>query len=178
MTQPVVMLVAGLPGAGKTTLIDRAAHEPEWTVVDTDRVRRRMPAALRRLRVPYPLHMLVMVRAIARHTKVVVQSRGTYVPVRRLVTSCARVFRREAVLVLLDAPAADAVADQAQRGRSVSARAMRWHTARWRGLLEAADSGALHTEGWSRVLVIDRAQAAHVEDLDELLRPDAPSLRP
>jgi hypothetical protein len=77
---------------------------------------------------------------------VVVQSRGTYVWLRRLVTACARVRGREAVLVV------------------------RWHTTRWSRLLDAAGSGALAAEGRSHVVVLDRAQASHVEDLGELAR--------
>lgn len=115
MTESVVVLVAGIPGAGKTTLIDRVCS-PDWTVLDTDRFRRQEPAALRRVPVPYVLYVLAIVAAIARHPQVVVQSRGTYAWLRRLITACARVRGRRAVLVVLDAPAADAVAGQVSRG--------------------------------------------------------------
>lgn len=170
MTEPVVVLIVGIPGAGKTVLIDRAAGSPDWTVLDPDRFRRRLSPALRRLPGPYPLYVLAMVVAIARHPQVVVESRGTYAWLRRLVTACARARGREAVLVLLDAPSRDAMAGQMGRGRVAPQRVMRWHTTRWIRLLDAASSGALAAEGWSRVLLLDRAQASDVEDLAELVR--------
>ncbi len=164
------MLIVGLPGAGKTVLIDRAAKSPYWTVLDPDRFRRRLSPALRRWPIPYPLYVLAIVVAIARHTHVVVESRGTYGWLRRLVTACARVRGREAVLVLLDAPSGDAIAGQKRRGRVVPAPLMRLNTSRWGPLLDAARNGALAAEGWSQVIVLDRAQASNVEDLGELVR--------
>jgi hypothetical protein len=177
MNEPVVVLIVGIPGAGKTVLIDRVASSSDWTVLDPDRFRRRLSPALRRVPGPYPLYVLAMVAAIARHTHVVVESRGTYAWLRRLVTACARVRGREAVLVLLDAPSRDAIAGQTRRGRVAPERVMRWHTTRWRRLLDAARSGALAAEGWSRVVLLDRVQASKVEDLAELVwTADATSL--
>jgi hypothetical protein len=170
MMGSVVILIVGIPGAGKTVLIDRAASSPGWTVLDPDRLRRRLPPTLRRVPVPYPLYVLAIVVAIARHTHVVVESRGTYTWLRRLVEACARVRGREAVLVLLDAAPADARAGQIRRGRVVPARIMRRYTTDWGRLLDAARGGALAAEGWRRVVVLDRAQASKVEDLGELLR--------
>lgn len=167
---PVVILVVGIPGAGKTVLINRTARSPEWTVLDTDRFRQRLRPALRRVPVPYVLYVFAIIVAITRKTQVVVQSRGTYTWLRRLVTTCARVRGREAVLVMLDAPPADAVAGQVRRGRVAPARVMQWHTARWSELLDAAESGALSAEGWNDIRVIDRAQASQVQDLGELTR--------
>jgi predicted kinase len=169
MTEPVVVLIVGIPGAGKTVLIDRAAGSPDWTVLDPDRYRRRLSPALRRVPGPYPLYVLAMIAAIARHTHVVVESRGTYAWLRRLVTACARARGREAVLVLLDAPSRDAMAGQRRRGRVAPQRVMRWHTTRWTRLLDAARTGALAAEGWTRVVLLDRAQASDVEDLAELV---------
>jgi predicted kinase len=169
MSESVVILVIGIPGAGKTTLINRAAS-PEWTVLDTDRFRQQEPPALRRVPVPYVLYVLAIVEAIAQNPQVVIQSRGTYTWLRRLVTACARRHGRAAVLVMLDAPPADAVAGQVSRGRVAPAPVMRWNTARWSQLLDAAGSGALAAEGWNRVVVLDRAQASQVKNLGELTR--------
>lgn len=169
-TEPVVVLIVGIPGAGKSVLIDRAADSSHWTVLDPDRFRRRLSPALRRVPGPYPLYVLAMVAAIARHTHVVVESRGTYAWLRRLVAACARARGREPVLVLLDAPSQDAMAGQVRRGRVAPQRVMRWHTTRWTQLLDAARSGALAAEGWNRVVLLDRAQASDVEDLADLVR--------
>ncbi len=169
MTESVVVLVIGIPGAGKTTLINRAAS-PDWTVLDTDRLRQQEPPALRRVPVPYLLYVLAIIEAIAQNPQVVIQSRGTYGWLRRLVTACARRHGREAVLVMLDAPPADAVAGQVRRGRVAPAPVMRWNIARWSQLLDAAGSGTLAAEGWNHVVVLDREQASHVENLGELMR--------
>ena len=75
-------------------LINRTARSPEWTVLDTDRFRQRLRPALRRVPVPYVLYVLAIIVAITRKTQVVVQSRGTYAWLRRLVTTCARVRGR------------------------------------------------------------------------------------
>lgn len=167
----VVVLVVGIPGAGKTVLIDRAANSSSWTVLDNDRLRRRLPTALRRIPILYPVYVLALVAAIARHTRVVAESRGTYAWLRRLVTACARARGREAVIVLLDASSEDAMAGQEVRGRVAPAPVMRANTTSWVPLLDAARSGALAAEeGWSKVVVLDRTQASEVEDLGELIR--------
>ena len=165
----MVVLVVGIPGAGKTTLIDRATRSPEWVVLDLDRFRRRLPPALRKVPVPYPLYVVAVIAAIARHPYVVVESRGTYAWMRRLVAACARVCRREPVLVLLDAPVEDATAGQVRRGRLAPAWVMRWNTAHWSRLLDEARTGALAAEGWKRMIVLDRADASQVESFSELL---------
>jgi predicted kinase len=170
MRKSVVVLIIGIPGAGKSTLIDRATRSSHWTVLDPDRFRRGLPRALRRLPGPYPLYVLAVVVAIARHTHVVVESRAANVWLRRLVVACARVRGRDAVLLLLDASAGEAMAGQMGRERRVEpAGAMPWHTTGWSRLLDAARSGALAAEGWSRVMVLDRAQASNVDGLDELV---------
>ncbi|HTX70518.1 MAG TPA: AAA family ATPase [Thermoleophilia bacterium] len=170
-TPPVVVLLVGIPGAGKTTLIDRAGvNSPDWIVLDPDRIRRRLSPALRRLPIPYPLYVVGIVVAISRHTRVLVESRGTYAWLRRLVTACARVRRRRAVLVLLDASSEAAVAGQVRRGRVVPARIMRLFISDWSALLDGARSGALAAEGWSDVRILTRAQASDVRDFGDLVR--------
>lgn len=169
MTEPVVVLLVGLPGAGKTTLIDRAASSSDWTVLDLDRFRRRLPAALRRIPLPYPVYVPVVIVAIAREMHVVVESRGTYAWLRRLVSARARARGHLAVIVLLDVPPEAASTGQVRRGRAVPAWVMRWHVTRWNRLLDAARTGALAAEGWSEILVLDRAQASAVDDLGKLV---------
>ncbi len=116
MTESVVVLVAGIPGAGKTTLIDRVCS-PEWTVLDTDRFRRREPAALRRVPVPYVLYVLAIVAAIARHTQVVVSPaarKGGFGAWSRRARASAAVRRCSSS----STPAADAVPGKSAAGVS------------------------------------------------------------
>ncbi len=169
MTQSAVVLVIGIPGAGKTVLIDRAASSPPWTVLDPDRFRRQLSPALRRLPIPYPLFVLAIIVAIAKDPQVVVESRGSNAWLRRLIAVCARVRGRKAVLILLDAPSEEAVAGQRSRGRVAPEPVMRWNATEWSRVLDAASSGALATEGWTKVLALDRAQASTIEDLGEFL---------
>jgi predicted kinase len=171
MSDSVVVLIIGVPGAGKSTLISRVASSSHWTVLDPDRFRQRLSPALRRLPGPYPLYVLAVVLAIARHSHVVVESRAANVWLRRLVARCARVRGRDAVLVLLDASSEEAMVGQIGRARRIEpAGAMRWHTSSWSRLLDTGRSGALAAqEGWSQVVVLDRAGASNVDDLDELI---------
>ena len=170
MRKSVVVLVIGIPGAGKSTLINRATSSSHWTVVDPDRFRDGLPRALRRLPGPYPLYVFAVVAAIARHTQVVVESRAANVWLRWLVVAWARVRGRDAVPILLNASAGEAQAGQIGRERRVEpAGAMRLHTTGWTRLLDAARSGALAAHGWSRVVILDRAQASNVDSLDELV---------
>ncbi|MGO9490444.1 MAG: AAA family ATPase [Solirubrobacteraceae bacterium] len=169
MTHSVVVLIVGIPGAGKSTLINRAASAAEWTVLDPDRFRRQLRPRLQRLPIPYPLFVLATIVAIARDAHVVIESRGSNAWLRRLVAVCARIRGREAALVLLDAPPADAMAGQVGRGRVAPVGVRRWNAVAWRRLMDAASSGALAREGWSEVVVLDRAQASKVDDLGELV---------
>ncbi len=170
LMNPVVVLIVGIPGAGKSTLIDRAAKAPNWTVLDPDRFRRGLRPRLRRLPIPYPLYVLAIVVAIPREAHVVIESRSTNGWVRRLVAACARLRGRETVLVLLDAAPGDAMAGQVGRGRVAPAGVRRWNEIAWRRLLAASSSGALAREGWNEVVVLDRANASRVNDLGELVR--------
>lgn len=163
------MLVAGLPGAGKTTLIDRAAPTPRWAVVDTDRLRRRLPGRLARtpfLRVAY---LVATGIALVRHERVVIHSRGTSPLLRRLLTTAARRRRAHAVLLLLDTPPLTALAGQNQRGRIVSGRVMRRESRRWSELRSAVREHGLAHERWSRIVVLNRSEAAALRELDDLL---------
>ena len=177
MTQSVVVLVTGIPGAGKSVLINHAVSSPPWKVLDPDRFRNRLSPQLRRLPIPYPLFVLAVVVAIVRDPQVVVESRGSNAWLRRLIAVCARARGRQAVLILLDAPSREAVAGQRSRGRVAPGPVMRWNATEWRRVLNAASSGALATEGWSKVLVLDRAQASTIDDLGEFLL-NPPPVRP
>ena len=146
-----IVVVAGVPGAGKTTLIRRAVDREAVRVVDTDD---RREAGARRLL--YPGHYARIVAAVAGRRPVVIHSRGTSAAARRTIALLAALRGRPAHLVLLDADRGEAEAGQRARGRVIAAGEMDRQVARWRRLLaRGPEAGA-----GSSVTVLDRAQAA------------------
>lgn len=149
-----VVVVAGLPGAGKTTLV---AGEPR--TLDSDAVRERWAPRLRWL--PYRLwrpavhawHWASIWRALGRPEGVVLVRPFTWTPLRRAVLRRARWRHAEVHLVVVDATPAQARAGQRARGRMLRDRAMRRHERRW----ATAD---VRAEGWSSVTVVRRHDRA------------------
>jgi AAA domain len=149
-----VVVVAGVPGAGKTTLIRRAADRDVARVVDTDD--RREAGRRRLLNVG---HYARIVAAVAGRRPVLIHSRGTHPAARRAIALLAALRGRPAYLVMLDADRAEAEAGQRARGRTVDASEMDRQEARWRRLMRRRPE----REGWAAVVVLDRAEAARTE---------------
>jgi adenylate kinase family enzyme len=150
-----VVVVAGLPGAGKTTLIRRTTSRAAATVVDTDDQRSRDGRA------SYVRHYGHIAAAVWGRQPVVIHSRGTVGTLRRLITTLSFLRGRPAHLILLDAPRAIAEDGQRRRGRRVSRSTMDREEARWERLVRRGVRG----EGWRSVTVLDRPTAAAVEEL-------------
>jgi predicted kinase len=148
-----VIVVAGIPGAGKTTLIRRAVDRSAARVIDTDDRRRRSALLL------YAGHYGRIAFAIAGRRPVVIHSRGTHTFARRAIAALARLCGRETHLVLIDADRAAAEAGQRARGRRVAPDVMDREVARWRRL-------QVRREPWRSVLVLDRPQAAAVAAIE------------
>jgi len=157
-----VVVVAGIPGAGKTTLIDRAVDRTSAVVLDTDD-RRRAGGPSRRKSVRVARHYYGIVSAVVRRTDlpVVVHSRGTTVLARRMVAGLAHLRGRPAHLVLLMATHAEAVDGQRRRGRTIARDEMTTHVERFAGLVADRETTA-RREGWATITVLDRANAAQV----------------
>jgi AAA domain len=127
-----VVVVAGLPGAGKTTLV---AFEPR--ALDSDAMREAW--APRLTRVPYLLwrpvvharHWVAIWRALKRSDGVVVVRPFTSAWLRRGVLRRARRHHPAVHLVVVDATRAQARQGQRARGRTIGRRAMRRHERRW-----------------------------------------------
>ena len=153
-----VIVVAGLPGAGKSTLIRRAVDRTAVRVVDTDDQRR---AGRRASNVRHYGHI---VAAVWGRQPVVIHSRGTLGTLRRLITLVSSLRGRPAHLILLDAPRAAAEEGQRHRGRGVSRARMDREAARWERLVRRG----VRREGWASVLCLDRPSAARVEQLQWL----------
>ncbi|MFE4370596.1 AAA family ATPase [Streptomyces sp. NPDC056835] len=161
-----LVVVSGLPGSGKSTLIRRAA---EATGIDSqdarDRWARRLPGAL-----PYavyrPLvriaHYAGLWRALGSGESVVVHDCGTQTWVRRRLAREARRRGRRLHLVLLDVSPEVAREGQRERGRGVSGYAFARHRRAVRRLLADAETGRL-PRGCASAVLLDRDAAAALE---------------
>ncbi|MFE3583900.1 AAA family ATPase [Streptomyces vinaceus] len=160
-----IVVVSGLPGGGKSTLIKRAA---EGGGIDSQDVRerweRRMPKA-----VPYgvyrPLvrfaHYWGLWRTLRSGASAVVHDCGTQSWVRGLLATAARRRGRALHLLLLDTSPEEALAGQEARGRGVSAYAFARHRGAVARLLREAESGRLPA-GCTSAVLLDRGSAASV----------------
>lgn len=172
-----LVVVSGLPGSGKSTLMHRvvppldtgggAVHR-----IDSQDVRERWGRGrLRRL--PYGLyrplvraaHYLTLGRTLRSGDSVVVHDCGTLAWVRRWVARSARRGRRGLHLVLLDVPPEVARSGQEARGRGVSAYAFARHR-RAVGRLIATAESAGPPPGFGSVVLLDRRAASALETVD------------
>lgn len=146
-----VVVVAGLPGAGKTTLV---ASEPR--VLDSDALREAWAPRLAGL--PYALwrplvhgwHWIAIWRALKRPEGVIVVRPFTSGSLRRAVLHRARRHHPAVHLVVVDATPGQARAGQRARGRTVRERAMRRHERRWA-------RAELSREPWTTVTRVQRS---------------------
>ncbi|TLQ43617.1 AAA family ATPase [Streptomyces marianii] len=158
-----VVVISGLPGSGKSTLIRRAAEGGGIDSQDArDRWDRRMPSAL-----PYaayrPLvrfaHYAGLRRALRSGESVVVHDCGTQSWVRRWLAREARRRGRDLHLLLLDVTPETARAGQRERGRGVSGYAFTRHRRAVSRLLRVAERGHL-PKGCASATLLDRAAAS------------------
>lgn len=163
-----VLVVSGLPGGGKSTLMRRAtrvAGSGDVLLVDSQDVRQRWARRMPR-RTPYTLyrplvrvaHYAGLWRALRSGASVVVHDCGTLPWVRDWLARDARRRGRGLHLVLLDVTELQAREGQRIRGRPVSSYAMLRHRRAARRLLVAAESGPLPAAIRSAVL-LDRTAA-------------------
>ncbi|MFD3484027.1 AAA family ATPase [Streptomyces sp. NPDC058665] len=164
-----VVVVSGLPGSGKSTLIGRAAAGRGIDSQDTrDRWDRRLPA-----RLPYavyrPLvrlaHYTGLRRALRSGESVVVHDCGTQAWVRRWLAREAGRRGRRLHLVLLDVTPKTARAGQRERGRGVSGYAFARHRRAVSRLVKDAESGRLPA-GCESAVLLDRDAAGALVGID------------
>lgn len=190
MNRPLLLVVGGIPGAGKTTAIARATcHRGDVVVLDPDQVRQwfraRAPVWL-----PYrcyrpAVHLLHHARVLraflvsglpgrrgaAHGPDLVVHSTATRPGRRAVLARLGRVTGHRTVLLLVDADPVHALAGQHDRDRIVPHRSFRRHCRRWQQLRAAVStraqtlpSAALPAgrgiAGWDEILLVGRGQAA------------------
>lgn len=174
MPRRSLVVFAGIPGAGKSTVLHRlAAHTggpargapAAPTVLDSDDVREHLRAGLPgwiRCNWYRPavhlLHGLRIIRwcALARGP-VAAHEPATRASSRALLALCARLSGRERVLVWLRVDPGDALAGQRARGRLIGARSFARHVrraVRIEGLLVTG----IGLRGWPRVHAFSRDQ--------------------
>jgi predicted kinase len=162
-----LIAVSGLPGSGKSTLIQRTVpgrdeHGAPVRWVDSQDARedweRRLPPSL-----PYyayrPLvrimHYVRLRRALRSGASVLVHDSGAHAWIRRWLAREARRRGSALTLVLLDVPPGVALAGQATRGRRVSRRAFARHRRTTGRLVERAERG-LPPRGCTMAVLLDR----------------------
>ena len=164
------LLVVGVPGAGKTTLIDRLFSPSVVEVLDTEAIRERWQARLgttRGYRLYRPLvhleHHLRVRRALAGTSPLVVHETGTKGWLRLRVAREAHEHGRSLHLLALDVPRTMAEAGQRARGRRVRRRSMDRHEEGFAALRRALrcdpEEVPVGPDGFASCLVLDRAAA-------------------
>ncbi|OQD56613.1 ATP-binding protein [Streptomyces phaeoluteigriseus] len=157
-----LVVVTGLPGSGKSTLMKRAVTGTRIDSQDTrDRWDARVPRAL-----PYALyrplvrlaHYAGLRRALRSGEGVVVHDCGTQAWVRAWLAREARRRGGTLHMVLLDVTVDTALEGQRERGRGVSRYAFRRHRRAASHLLRAAEKGRL-PKGCGSTVLLDRAAA-------------------
>ncbi len=167
-----LVVVGGLPGGGKTTMVRRLLGDgvPGVASLDSEQVAARWRTGSR---VPYRLmrplvhtqHRLRVLRALTGPAPVVVLADPwTSRWWRPVVVGTARAAGRAVRLVLIDVSPEDAGEGQRIRGRRIPEGRMRRHGLRWARLVRSAVEGP-------DVLVLDRRRAARFTLAELLGRP-------
>ncbi|MEU2798871.1 MULTISPECIES: AAA family ATPase [unclassified Streptomyces] len=162
LTAGDIVVVSGLPGSGKSTLIRRAA---QGRAIDSQNTRDAWAAAVPAL-LPYALyrplvraaHYLGLRKALRSGRSVVVHDCGTQTWVRRWLARHAVARGRTLHLILLDVTPEVARQGQRERGRGVSGYAFARHRHAVARLLRDTEQGLL-PPGCTSAVLLDREAA-------------------
>lgn len=158
-----LLVVAGLPGAGKSTMLGRVAGGV--TVLDSDQVRAKLSALLP-AGLPYRYYRpLVHVwqrfrvaRAALGRGPLVVHDPSTRATTRAWLVSLGMLTRRPVRMVWLDVTAEQAIRGQRSRGRMLHPRTFQRHVRRAARMRAALLADRVPT-GWHSAQVITRSTA-------------------
>ena len=170
-----VLVVAGIPGAGKSTLIRRLFPSTPPLVLDPELIQQRYRSWLGDM-VPYrvyrPLvhfeHYIRLAHAMKRPEGLVVHEVGTRWWVRRWIARRARAAKRPAHLLLLEVDLDTARTGQHRRGRQISPSAVKRHWRGWQRLRRqlAAEECWPGCEGYASAVILSRADARNLASID------------
>ncbi|MFD4326019.1 AAA family ATPase [Nocardioides sp. NPDC058538] len=173
--RPHLLLLGGVPGAGKSTLIRGVAdRRPDVRTLDSETPGRWLAARLPE--VPYRLYrplvhlwhaiatlVLVLLGPTPDRPTLLVHDPATRPGRRELLGRIAHARGWRTSLVMIDVPRVAAIDGQCERGRMVRTDAFERHWDRWTDaqprLLTAATFGDADGS-WDKVHVFDRARAA------------------
>lgn len=158
-----LLVVAGLPGAGKSTMLGRAADG--LTVLDSDQVRAKMSALLPAA-TPYRFYRPIVhvwqrmrvARAALGRGPVIVHDPSTRATTRAWLVALGVVTRRPVRMLWLDVTAEQAIRGQLSRGRVLHRRTFERHVRRAARMREALLADQVPT-GWHSAQVITRSAA-------------------
>ncbi|SHL16962.1 MULTISPECIES: AAA family ATPase [Streptomyces] len=184
-----LIVVSGLPGSGKSTLMQRVLPtldgrgDPVYRIDSQDSRERWERGRLRHL--PYALyrplvraaHYRALRRALRTGGSVVVHDCGTLAWVRRWLARTARRDGRGLHLVLLDVPPGTALGGQRARGRGVSRYAFARHRRAVRRLVARAEEARLPA-GFRSAVLLDRSAAGVLERVTFTARAGVVRARP
>jgi hypothetical protein len=167
-----VVLVGGVPGAGKSTVLARMASSPGLDVLDPDDwrvwLRAVLPAAVPYaayrpvVHIAHALRVLVaLLRGPVPGRTLLVHDPATRGRRRLLFVRLSRVRGWEPVLFYIDVTRPVAESGQVRRGRVVDPVSFAGHWSRWTALRTELlrDARSLDESGWSTVVLTDREQA-------------------
>ncbi|MFG1809535.1 AAA family ATPase [Streptomyces sp. NPDC049040] len=174
-----VVVVTGLPGAGKSTLMARAAQAA--ALADSQAVRERWAA-----RVPgwlayavyRPLvrieHYARLRAAMRRAEPLVVHDSGSQAWVRGWLARAGRRRRRPLHLITLAVTEPEAIAGQQARGRRVTPYALGRHVRAFRSLEAQLAKSAAPPPGYASVVLLDRSCVARLRTIRFIPAPPQP----
>ncbi|HEY5820957.1 MAG TPA: AAA family ATPase [Propionibacteriaceae bacterium] len=171
--EPDLIVVGGIPGAGKSTVIARTVGLPGVETLDPDQVRswlrHRLPDRIHYRSYRPVVHVVQTLRVLARlwrgpvpGQRLVMHDPATRPRRRSLLARVARLRGWTPAMVYVDIDLSSARRGQVERGRVVKPSSFDGHWSRWQQLRPqlVADHRARSFDGFSSVELVDRERAA------------------